>query len=130
MTYAVSNLIQLTGLTSFQQRLTIITERDSKSDYLFRMCSVVTNLLTSLEFQPIRCATMLWYFGRTLNGYVATRFILLTSTAESSATGGYVVIPERFGQSEAEVGRNVERTRKKLSFVPTVDLFDAVCNHM
>ena len=83
------------------------------------MCSVVTNLVTSLEFQPIRCATMLCHFGRTRNGYVATRFILLSSTVESSATSGYVVFPERFGQNEARVGRKVERTRKKPSFLPS-----------
>ena len=30
--------------------LTIRKELDFKSEYLFRMCSVVTNLVTSLEF--------------------------------------------------------------------------------
>ena len=86
------------------------------------MSSVVTNLVTSLEFKSIRCATMLCHFGRTLNGYIATRFILLSSTAESSATSSYVVVPERFGQSEARAGRTVERTRKKPSFVPSSGL--------
>ena len=118
MNCAVSNSFRLTVLTSFQKRLTNITEREFKSEYLFRMCSVVTKLVTSLEFQPIRCATMLFHFGRTRNGYVATRFILLSSTVESSATSGYVVAPERFAQSEAWAGRHVERTRKKPSFVP------------
>ena len=79
------------------------------------MCSVVTNLVMSLEFQPIRCATMPCHFGRTRNVYVATRIILLSSTAESSATSGYVVVPERYGRSEARAGRNVERTTKKPS---------------
>ena len=60
---------------------------------------------------------MMCHLGRTRNGYVATRFILLSSTAESSATSGYVVVPERFGQSEARASRNVERTKKKPSFV-------------
>ena len=83
------------------------------------MCSVVNNLVTSLEFQPIRCATMLFHSGRTRNGYVANQFILLSSTAKSSATGGYVVVPERWGQSEARASRNVERTKKKPSFVPS-----------
>ena len=82
------------------------------------MSSVETNLVTSLEFQPIRRATTLFYFGRTRNVYVATRFILLSSTAQSIATSGYVVAPERRGQNEAWAGRNVERTRKKPSFVP------------
>ena len=95
-----------------------MTELDFKSEYLFRMCSVVTNLLTSQGFQPIRCATTLFHFGRTQSGYVAIWFILLSSTAESSATSGYVVAPERSGQSEARDGRNVERTGRKPSFVP------------
>ena len=76
------------------------------------MCSVVTNLVTSLEFQPIRCATMLCHPGRTRNGYVATRFILLSSTAENSATSRNVVVPEGIGQNE-------ERAWKKHSFVPS-----------
>ena len=80
---------------------TIRTELEFKNEYLFRMCSVVTNLLTSLEFQPIRCATTLFQLGRTRNVYVATRFILLSSTAESNAKSGSVVAPERSGQSEA-----------------------------
>ena len=61
---------------------------------------------------------MVFHLGRTRNGYIATRFILLGSTAENSATGGYVVAPERSGQSEAWAGGNVERTIKKPSFVP------------
>ena len=76
------------------------------------MCSVVTNLVTSLGLQSIRCDTTLLHFGRTRNVYVATRIILLSSTAESSATGGYVAATERSGQSEAWAGRNVERARK------------------
>ena len=76
------------------------------------MCSVVTNLVTSLEFQTIRCATTLFHFGRPRNVYVATRIILLSSTAEGSATSGYVAASERSGQSEAWADRNVERARK------------------
>ena len=83
-----------------------ITERDFKSEFLFRVCSVVINLLTSLEIYPIGCTTMLTQFGRTRNAYVATRLILLSRTAESNATSGYVVVPERFGQGEARAGRN------------------------
>ena len=74
---------------------------DFKSEYLFRMCSVVTNLVTSLEFQPIRCATTLFDFGRIRDVYVATRIILLSSTAEGSDTSGYVAATEQSGQSEA-----------------------------
>ena len=60
---------------------------------------------------------MLCRFGRRRNGYVATLYILLSSAAESSATTGYVVVPERFGHSEARASRKVERTNKKPSFV-------------
>ena len=77
------------------------TELDFKSEYLFRMCSVVTNLVTSLEVQPIRCAATLFHFGRTRGVYVATRVILLSNTAESSTTSGYVAATERSGQSGA-----------------------------
>ena len=90
----------MTVITSFNS-LTSRTELDFKSQNLFRMCSVATNLVTSLESQPIRCATMLFHFGLTRNAYVATRIILLSSTAESSATSGYVAATERSGQSEA-----------------------------
>ena len=76
------------------------------------MCSVVTNLVTSQEFQTIRCAATLVHFGRTRDVYVATRIILLGSTAEGSATSGYVAAKELSGQSEASAGRNVERARK------------------
>ena len=47
-----SNLFRLTSSTVFKSfnRPTIRTVFDFKSEYLFRMCSVVTNLMTSLEF--------------------------------------------------------------------------------
>ena len=110
--------IKIDSVNKFAITITaIITERDFKSEYLFRMWSVATNLLTSQEFRPIRCATLLCHFGQTQNGYVATRFILLSSFAGSSATSDYVVVPESFGQNETRSGRNVERTRKKPKFV-------------
>ena len=84
------------------------------------MCSVATNLVTSVEFDQIRCATTLCHFGGTRNGYVATHFILLKSTAESSATSGYVIVPEPFGQNAESANRNEERTVKKPSFVPSI----------
>ena len=88
---------------------------------LLRTRYVATDLVTSQNFQPIRCAFALFHFGRTRDIYVATRIILLSSTAEGSATGGYVVATERSGQIEAWDGRNVERAKKKPSFVPKVD---------
>ena len=59
----------------------------------------------------------LCHFGRTGNGYVANNFILLSSAAESSATSGYVVVPDCFGQNEEPASRNKEQTRKKPSCV-------------
>ena len=52
---------------------------------------VATDLVTSQNSQPIRCAIRLRHFGRIRAVYVATRIILLSSTAEGSATSGYVV---------------------------------------
>ena len=75
------------------------------------MCSVVTNLVTSLEIQTNRCATTLFHFGRPRDVYVATRIILLSSTAEDRATSGFVAATEHSGQSEAWAGRNVEQAR-------------------
>ena len=83
--------------------------------------SVATNLVMSQKFQPIRCPFMLCQFGQTRNVYVATRSILLRSAAESSATNGYVAVPEHFVQNEEPACINEERTKKKPSFVPKVD---------
>ena len=93
---------------------------------LLRTRSVATDLVTSQKFQPIRCAFALFHFGRTRDVYVATRIILLSSTAESTATSDYVDVPERFGQNEEPACTNEERTSKKPSFVPKVDLIDAI----
>ena len=93
---------------------------------MFRVRSVATDLVTSLEIQPICCAFMLCQFGRTRNGYVATYFVLLSSAAASSNTSGNVVVPEHFGQNEEPTVSNEERTKKKSSFVPKVDLIDAI----
>ena len=93
-------------------------ELNFKNEYLLCTRSIVTSLVMSLEFNPIPCATMLCHFGQTRNGSVTTHFILLSSTAMSSGTGGYVVVAERFGENKGPVSRNEELTRKKLSFVP------------
>ena len=81
------------------------------------MCSVATNLVTSLEFKPILCATTPCQIGQIRNSYLATHFTLLNSTAESSATGRHVLVPERFDQNEDPASRNEERALKKPSFV-------------
>ena len=44
----------------------------------------------------------------------------------SSATSGYIVVPEHFGQNEEPDGSNEERTKKKPNFVPKVNLIDAI----
>ena len=98
----------------------------SRSEDLFRTRSVATNLVTSLEFQPIRCAIMLCHFGQTRNSNVAIYFILFSSTAASSATSGNVVVPEHFGQNEEPAGSNEERTRRTPIFVQIVDLIDSI----
>ena len=69
---------------------------------------------------------MLCQFGRTQNVYVTTRFILFSSTAESSATSGYVAVPEHFLQNEEPACINEERTMKKPNFVPKVVLIDEI----
>ena len=69
---------------------------------------------------------MLCHFGQTRNGYVATYFSLLSSTAASSATSGYVVVPEHFGQNEEPAFSNEERTRKNPSFVLKVNQIHAI----
>ena len=88
---------------------------------LLRTRYVAIHLVKSQNFPPIRCTFTLFHFGRTRDIYVATRIILLSSTAEGSATSSYVVAMERSGQSEAWVSKNVERTRKKPSFVSKMD---------
>ena len=61
---------------------------------------------------------MLCHFGRTRNGSVATQFNPASSTATTSATSGYLVAPERFGQIEEPASRNKEGARHNLSSVP------------
>ena len=81
------------------------------------MGSFATNLVTSLEVNPIRCDTTLCDFRRTRNRYLATHFFL--PSAESSATNGYVVVQEGFGQNEEPANKDEERSKKKPSFVPS-----------
>ena len=68
---------------------------------LLRTRYVATDLVTSQNFQPTRCAFALCHFGRTRDVYVATRIVLLSITVEGSATGGYVVATEISAQFEA-----------------------------
>ena len=93
------------------------------------MCSVVTNLVTSLEFQPIRCATTLFHFGRTRDVYVATRIILFSSTAEGSATSDYVAATDAPDKVRPELIETWKGLGYMPSFFQTVFLIDAACNH-
>ena len=52
---------------------------------------------------------------------MATKIILLSSTAESSATSGYVAVPEHFLQNEEPSVNDVQRARNKPSFVPKIN---------
>ena len=61
--------------------------------------------MTSLEFDPIRRATLLCHFDQNLNGSVATHFILLNSTATNNAKGDYVAAPQRLSQNEEPAGK-------------------------
>ena len=67
---------------------------------------------------------MLFHFGRSQNGYVVTRFILISSTAESKTTSGYVVAPERSGQRR-ELVKTWTGLGKNLAWFPAVDSIDA-----
>ena len=64
---------------------------------------VATDLVTSQNFQPIRCAFALFHLGRTRDVYVAIRIILLSSTIEGSAACGYVVATERSAKLRREL---------------------------
>ena len=78
--------------------------------------------VTRISTNPLCCyAVSLWTDKERLHRMKPTRFILLSRTAESSATSGYVVVPERFGQSEARAGRNVERTKRKPNLIPSIE---------
>ena len=107
-----------------------VTERDFEGEFLFFRSSVVTKLVTSQEFEPIRCATTLYVFGRTRNGYVATRFIILGSTAESSTTSGYVVVQDASGKMRNPPVELRKGLGKNLVLLPAVDLSDVICKHM
>ena len=93
------------------------------------MCSVLTNLMTSLEFQPIRCATTVFQFGRPRDVYVATRIILLSSTAAGSATSGYVAATNAPAKVRPELVETWSGLGNTPSLFQTVVLIDAACNH-
>ena len=94
------------------------------------MCSIVTNLVTSLELQPIRCATVLFHFGRTRNGYVATdsfSSLALRRAVLNAATWSLRNAPAKVRRELVERWNGLG---KNLVLLPTVDLIHAVCNQM
>ena len=70
--------------------------------------------MTSLKFQPTFCAIKLCQFGQTRNASLATYLILLSSTAASSATSSYVVVPEHFDQNDEPACKTRNGLRKSL----------------
>ena len=95
--------------------MTVYLELDFRSENLFCTRFVATDLVTSIELNLILCATMLCHFGQTRNGSMDNLSILPSNTETSSATGGYLVFPERLGQNEEPASSTKERTRKKPS---------------
>ena len=64
---------------------------------LLRTRSVATDLVRSQNLQPIRCAFMLCQFGRfavSTSTWPPESFSSVARTAESSATSGFVAVPE------------------------------------
>ena len=108
----------------------ISTVRDFKSEYLLRVLSAVTNQVTSPEFKPIRCPTTLCHFGRTRKSFVVIDYNILSSTAESSVTSGYVVFPDCFTNMRNQLAAMSYGLEKKVVLFPAVDLIDAIWKHM
>ena len=61
---------------------------------------------------------------------MATHFIHIGGTAENCATSGYVVVQGRFGQNEEPVEEMKNGLRTILVLFSTVDLTDAIFEHM
>ena len=76
-------------------------EHDFKSEYLFRTCSVATNLVTSYHFR-----SKLYYYVLPflLAKYGAIPYSLIfhshSRTATSNATSEYETVPERTSTNE------------------------------
>ena len=74
---------------------------------------------------------MLNYVGQLQNGSVTTHSIPLSSTATSSTTGGYVLLPERPSRNEGPTSRNAEHIRNvpRSYIVLPQNLFnELICN--
>ena len=76
--------------------MTITIELVFKNEYLIRMCFAATKLVTSLEFNPNRCATMQCLFGQKRNGSVAIHFSLRGTHPLVSSKGQSMTFPISF----------------------------------
>ena len=93
---------------------------------MIRTRCVATNLVNSLELEPVRCATMLCRFGQTRNCSVAIHCILRGSATTRKATGDYVAVLRRFGRKEKPVISTKNELRTSLVLFAKVFLFDTV----
>ena len=107
--------------------VTKIRERDFKSIDLFPTCSVATNLVTSLKFNPFRSATMLCHFDQTRSSYVAN-FFSFFAVALRRALLQATTLP--FRNALAKMRNQVLELRnglgRSLVLFPKVDLTDAL----
>ena len=104
----------------------IITERDFKIEYLFRICTMVTNLVTSLEFEPIHFATTLCHFGRTWNGYVATQSFFSVALWRTVVQAALWSLRNAWAKMRREVVEMWNGLGRCPVLIPAVDLIDAV----
>ena len=78
-------------LMGFVHRAIICNKIDSRSEYLFRTCSVVTSLLTSLILFQLCCATVLWWIR---SESVFTPNLSTAYWIETNTISGNVTIPD------------------------------------
>ena len=105
--------------------MTAKKQLDFKSENFFPKFSVTTNLVTSVKFNPIHCATIICHFGLTWKGSEANLFILLSRTVTNSAKGGYVVVLEHFAQNDELPRRKENDPRASLNLIPKSYLINA-----
>ena len=125
-----SSLVRLTDLTNFKS-LTFRTELGFKSENLFRMCSVVTNLVVSLKFlfNPL-CyyAVSLWTETERLRSHPDLFFsVALRKTVVQAATWPLRNAPAKVRRELVETCNGLG---KSLDLFPTADLIDEVYRHL
>ena len=73
---------------------------------------------------------MVCHFGQTRNGSMASHFILLSSTATSSATDVSVVVPKRLVRMSNQLVEMNNEIEKNLVLFPEVYLINALKSHV